>query len=55
MPMTHDANKSVKAAWDKAPTGPKQNTTLSHYQQPHTAKNDAETTKAMDAATKAMA
>ncbi|MEW9922341.1 hypothetical protein AB2B41_22305 [Marimonas sp. MJW-29] len=38
--------KSVKAAWDKAPSGPKKDAALKHYQaaeKAHTAKNDAET------------
>lgn len=55
---TADKMKSVKAAWDKAPVGPKKEAALKHYQQAeqsHTAKNDADTHKSLDAATQAMA
>ncbi|WP_050929507.1 hypothetical protein [Aestuariivita boseongensis] len=57
--MTFEQNKtaekmtSVKAAWDKAPSGPKKDAALKHYQaaeKAHTAKNDAETNKELDAA-----
>lgn len=50
--------KSVKAAWDKAPAGPKKDASLKHYQaaeKAHTAKNDAETMKELDAASHALA
>lgn len=53
-----DRMKSVKAAWDKAPTGPKKDAALKHYQaaeKAHTAKNDAETNKELDAAAHALA
>ena len=53
-----DKMKSVKAAWDKAPSGPKKDAALKHYQaaeKAHTAKNDAETLKELDAATYALA
>ncbi|MFV1844058.1 MULTISPECIES: hypothetical protein [unclassified Phaeobacter] len=49
---------SVKAAWDKAPAGPKKDAALKHYQaaeKAHTAKNDAETNKELDAAKHALA
>lgn len=49
--------KSVKAAWDKAPSGPKKDEALKHYQaaeKANTAKNDAETNKELDAATHAL-
>lgn len=55
---TADKMKSVKAAWDKAPTGPKKDAALKHYQaaeKAHTAKNDADTNKELDAATHALA
>ena len=55
---TTDKMKTVKAAWDKAPAGPKKEAALKHYQaaeKAHTAKNDAETNKALDAATHALA
>ncbi|MGQ3486329.1 hypothetical protein [Roseovarius pacificus] len=50
---TADKMKSVKAAWNKAPAGPKKDAALKHYQaaeKAHTAKNDAETNKELDAA-----
>ena len=62
--MTPEQNKtaekmtSVKAAWDKAPTGPKKDAALKHYQaaeKANTVKNDAETNKELDAATHALA
>ena len=49
---------SVKSAWDKAPSGPKKDAALKHYraaETAHTAKNDAETNKELDAATHALA
>ncbi|WP_137703236.1 hypothetical protein [Marimonas lutisalis] len=57
--MTPEQNKtaekmtSMKAAWDKAPSGPKKDAALKHYQaaeKANTAKNDAETNKELDAA-----
>ncbi|MBS0126259.1 hypothetical protein [Thetidibacter halocola] len=53
-----DKMKIVKAAWDKAPSGPKKDAALKHYQaaeKAHTAKNDADTNKELDAATHALA
>lgn len=55
---TQDQMKSVKAAWDKAPSGPKKDAALTHYQaaeKAHTAKNDADCVKSLDAATRALA
>jgi hypothetical protein len=55
---TGDKMKTVKAAWDKAPAGPKKDTALTHYQaaeKARTAKNDAECLKELDAATHALA
>ncbi|KEO52141.1 hypothetical protein SMB34_08485 [Thalassospira permensis NBRC 106175] len=49
--------KTVKAAWDKAPSGPKKEAALKHYQAAETAqkaKNDPECIKSLDAATKAL-
>jgi len=49
--------KTVKAAWDKAPSGPKKDASLKHYQaaeKAHTAKNDAECIKELNAATSAL-
>lgn len=51
---TSNKMKSVKASWDKAPSGPKKDAALKHYQaaeKAHTAKNDAETNKELDAVT----
>jgi hypothetical protein len=65
--MTPDTNKStnvadkmktVKAAWDKAPAGPKKDAAHKHYQaaeKAHAAKNDADTHKSLNAATEALA
>ena len=62
--MTPETNKtaekmtSVKAAWDKAPAGPKKDAALKHYQaaeKANVAKNYAETNKELDAATHALA
>jgi hypothetical protein len=55
---TAEKMKSVKATWDKAPAGPKKDAALKHYQaaeKAHTAKNDAETNKELDAAKHALA
>ncbi len=55
---TADKMKTVKAAWDKAPSGAKKDAALKHYQaaeKANTAKNDAETNKELDAATHALA
>ncbi|NCF79120.1 MAG: hypothetical protein GWP34_04370 [Alphaproteobacteria bacterium] len=57
--MTPEQNKtaekmtSVKAAWDKAPAGPKKDAALKHYEaaeKANTAKNDAEANKELNAA-----
>ena len=50
--------KTVKAAWDKAPDGPKKEAALKHYQaaeKAQTAKDDAGVTKSLDAAVAALA
>lgn len=55
---TAEKMKTVKAAWDKAPSGAKKDAALKHYQaaeKAHTAQNDAETNKELDAATHALA
>ncbi|SET97949.1 hypothetical protein [Paracoccus homiensis] len=55
---TAEKMKSVKAAWDQAPPGPKKDAALKHYQaaeKANTAENDAETNKELDAATHALA
>ena len=52
-----DKMKTVKAAWDKSPSGPKKEAAHKHYQAAetaHTAKNDADTHKSLDAATLAL-
>jgi hypothetical protein len=54
---TSEKMESVKAAWDKAPAGPKKEAALKHYkaaEKAHTAKNDAETNKELDAVTHAL-
>lgn len=55
---TSDRMKSVKAAWDKAPSGPKKDESLRHYRAAETAHFDhdeAETNKALDSARHALA
>jgi len=55
---TADKVKSVKSAWDMAPSGPKKDAALTHYQAAQTAqtaKNDAECIKCLDAASHALA
>jgi hypothetical protein len=50
--------KSVKAAWDKAPAGPKKDAALKHYQAAETAqtaKNDSECVRELAAAQLALA
>ena len=54
---TADKMKSVKAAWDKSPAGPKKDAALRHYraaEKAHMAKNDTETNKELDAASQAL-
>lgn len=56
--QTADKMKSVKAAWDKAPAGPKKDAALKHYkaaEKAHAVRNDADTNKELDAATHALA
>ena len=55
---TVEKMRSVRAAWDKAPSGPKKDAALKHYQaaeKAHKAKNDVETNRELDAATHALA
>ncbi|SFD42487.1 hypothetical protein [Roseivivax sediminis] len=55
---TAEKMTSVKAAWDKAPSGPKKDAALKHYQaaeKANTAENDAETNKELDATAHALA
>lgn len=55
---TADKMTSVKAAWDKTPSGPKKDAALKHYQaaqKAHSARNDADTNKELDAVTRALA
>jgi len=57
-PSAVDKMKTVKAAWDKAPAGPKKDAALKHYQaaeKAQTAKNDAECIRELDAAVHALA
>jgi hypothetical protein len=54
---TSEKMKSVKAAWDKAPAGPKKDAALTHYQaaeKSHGAQKDAEAMKSLEAATAAL-
>ena len=54
---TADKMKAVKAAWDKAPAGPKKDAALKHYQaaeKAQTARNDAECTRELAAAEHAL-
>jgi hypothetical protein len=53
-----DQMKTVKAAWDKAPAGPKKDSALKHYQaaeKAHKEKHDDEAIRELDQATKALA
>jgi hypothetical protein len=55
---TADKLKAVKAAWDKAPAGPKKDAALKHYQaaeKAQTAKNDIECNRELAAAEHALA
>ncbi|SEO16344.1 hypothetical protein [Palleronia pelagia] len=55
---TAEKMKFVKAAWDKAPSGPKKDAALRHYktaEKAQTSKNDAAADKQLDAATHAFA
>ncbi|MEM7530377.1 MAG: hypothetical protein AAF416_22510 [Pseudomonadota bacterium] len=54
---TAEKMTEVKAAWDKAPAGPKKDAALKHYEaakKAHDAKNDGETNKELDAAQSAL-
>jgi hypothetical protein len=56
-PASAEKMKTVKAAWDKAPAGPKKDAALKHYQaaeKAHTAKDEAGCIKELDAATAAL-
>jgi len=58
MQTNADRMTTVKAAWDKAPSGPKKDTALKHYQaaeKAQSSKNDAECGRELDAATHALA
>jgi hypothetical protein len=58
MTSTADKMKTVKAAWDKAPAGPKKDAALKHYQaaeKAQTAKNDSECNRELEAAEHALA
>lgn len=55
---THDEMRTVKAAWDKAPAGPKKDVALTHYQaaeKARTANNDTDCIAALKSATEALA
>lgn len=52
-----DKMKSVKAAWDKAPAGPKKDESLKHYQaaeKAHQSMNETEANRELDAASQAL-
>lgn len=56
-PNTVEEMKFVKAAWDKAPSGPKKESALKHYQaaqKAQKAKNDIECNRELDAAKRAL-
>jgi hypothetical protein len=56
-PTAAEQMKTVKAAWDASPAGSKKDAALKHYQaaeKSHTANNDAETIKSLDAAKHAL-
>ena len=58
LPSAAEKMKTVKAAWDKAPSGPKKDAALKHYQaaeKAQTGKNDAECIRELDAAVHALA
>ncbi len=58
VPNTAEKMKSVKAAWDKTPAGPKKDEALRHYQaaeKAQAAKRDAECIREIDAASHALA
>ena len=58
MTSTADKMKTVKAAWDKAPAGPKKEAALKHYQaaeKAQKAKNDSECNRELAAAEHALA
>jgi hypothetical protein len=55
---TADKMKSVKAAWDAAPAGPKKDAALKHFraaEKAEAAHDDAECNRELDAARKALA
>ncbi len=57
MTAASEKMKTVKAAWDKAPSGPKKDASLKHYQaaeKAHTANNNSDCIKELDAATSAL-
>ena len=54
---TADKMKSVKASCDKAAAGPKKDAAMKHYQaaeKSHAAKNDNDTNKSLDQATRSL-
>ncbi len=54
---TAEKMTAVKAAWDKAPAGPKKDNALKHYQaaeKANTAKDNAVANKELDAASRAL-
>lgn len=54
---TADKMKAVKAAWDKAPAGPKKDAAHKHYvaaEKAMAAKNDVECIRELESATKSL-
>lgn len=54
---TTEKMTSIKAAWEKAPVGPKKDAALKHYeaaQKAHEASNDAEANRELEAAKNAL-
>lgn len=55
---TAEKMKAIKAAWYKAPAGAKKDASLKHYQvaeKAHSANNDADANRSLDAAKHALA
>lgn len=58
VPTTAEKMKTVKAAWDRAPAGPKKDASLRHFQAAEkalAARHDGECNRKLDAATHALA
>jgi len=56
-PNTAERMKTVKAAWDKAPAGPKKDAALKHYraaEKANSEKHDGDCNRELDAAARAL-